>query len=252
MIKHFITGILSVMLAINIQAQSPKKDGIFYLSFGTHRAFFSNSDIRLVRNAPPAFDFTIYKVKAHDDLALGTAPQYSYNIGYYSYRKKIGIEYHFDHLKYKVQQNQAVRVKGYIGTQELDKDTVLGRDFVKLEHTDGANYAMINIVKFFTLTQSKDGINKLDLFVKVGGGVVVPKTNSIILGVHNDDRYAFSGYVAGLEPGVRYNFLKNFFAQASFKGAYANYNHFRIAYGYGKQQWYSAQVNIMAGIQIGH
>ncbi len=250
--KYFAAFIILLSMSSGAHAQKAKKDGIFYFSFGTHRAFYTNSDIRLVRNAPPNFDFTLYKVKAHDDLALGTAPQYSYNFGYYSYKKKIGIEYHFDHLKYKVQQNQAVRVKGYIGSQELDKDTVLGRDFVKLEHTDGANYAMINIVKFFTLHQSKDGINKLDLFVKAGGGVVVPKTNSIILGVHNDDRYAFSGYVAGLEPGLRYNFLKNFFAQASFKGAYANYNHFRIAYGYGKQQWFSGQVNVMAGIQIGH
>ncbi|MGZ8544962.1 MAG: hypothetical protein ACXWV0_06675 [Flavisolibacter sp.] len=252
MIKHSIAYIITLLLAFNLQAQSAKKDGFFYFSFGTHRAFYSKSDIRLVRNAAPDFDFTIYKVKAHDDWALGTAPQYSYNIGYYSHSKKIGIEYHFDHLKYKVQQNQAVHVKGYIGTDELDKDTVLGRDFVKLEHTDGANYAMLNLVKFFTLAESKDGIRKLDLFIKAGGGIVVPKTNSTILGVHNDDHYALSGYVLGVEPGIRYNFLKNFFAQAGFKGAYANYNHFRIAYGYGRQQWYSAQVNLMAGLQFGH
>ena len=254
MLKHLFT-ITMVLLCHTLSAQQhkEKRSGVFYFSFGSHRAFYTPGDIRFVSNAKPSFDFTLENVKGRDDggIRWKTSPQYSYNIGYYSRTGNFGIEYQFDHVKYTMVQGQVARMKGIIGENHYDTDTVLHRDFVKLEHTDGANYAMLNFVKWKNLATGKKQHRSLDLVLKAGGGIVVPKTNSIIMGKHNDDRYAISGFVLGVEPGIRYNFLKNFFAFAGFKGAYANYSHFRIADGYGSQQWFSMQFNLMLGVQVG-
>jgi hypothetical protein len=234
-------------------AQTTKK-GMFYFGFGSHRAFYSPSTVRFVSQAGPSFDFTLEHLKARDDggVKFHTSPQYSYNIGYYSYKRRFGIEYQFDHVKYTMVQGQVARMRGHIGEVEFNTDTIVHAGLVKLEHTDGANYAMLNFVKWKNILASKDMERSLDFFIKAGAGLVIPKTNSTILGKHYDDQYAISGYVAGVEPGLRYNFLKNFFVSASFKGAFANYRKFRIAEGYGSQSWFSAQFNLMAGIQLPH
>jgi hypothetical protein len=239
-------------ICVSAQQKHPVKKGMFYFSAGSHRAFYSPSTIRLVSNGDPSFDFTLEKLKARDDqgIKFHTSPQYSYNLGYYSFKKNIGIEYQFDHVKYIVIQGQVARLKGHIEEEHYNADTVIHSGFVQLEHTDGANYAMLNLVKWKNLSTSKNQKRSLDLFLKAGGGIVIPKTNSTIMGKHYDNQYAISGYVIGVEPGIRYNFLKNFFASASIKGAYANYNKFRIADGSGSQQWFSAQFNLMVGVQV--
>ena len=241
------------VLYVSAQKQEERK-GMFYFSAGTHRAFYTPSTVRLVSDVAPSFDFTLEKLRAKDDqgFKITASPQYTYNAGYYSFQKNAGIEFQFDHVKYKIREGQVSRLRGEINKKIFDLDTVVHADFVQLEHTDGANYAMINLVKWKQLTIDKKNAHSLNLFLKAGGGLVIPKTNSTIMGKHNDDRYAVSGYVIGVEPGLRYNFLKNFFASASVKGAYANYQKFRIADGFGSQQWFSVQFNLMIGVQVAH
>ena len=254
MIRHLSAVFMCLLLMgiANAQQgeQTKTKKGMAYFSIGTHRAFYTPSTIRFIRNSKPGFDFTLSKLKARDEQGFTTSPQYSYNLGYFSFKKNWGIEFQFDHIKYIVRQNQVAHLKGHIEGNEYDKDTLVHPGFIQFEHTDGGNYAMLNLVKWKNLSVSKDHKRSLDLFLKAGGGIVIPKTNSTIMGVHHDDEYAISGYVIGVEPGIRYNFLENFFTTASIKGAYANYNHFRIAYGYGRQKWFSAQINLMLGVQL--
>lgn len=256
MIRNLTMCVVLMVSPVFLYAQSitSGKKGLFYFSLGSHRAFYSPSTVRFVSNSGQSFDFTLEKLKGRDDqgIKFQTSPQYSYNVGYYSLKKNAGIEFQFDHVKYIIRQGQVAKLKGHIGGENFYTDTVVHAGFVKLEHTDGGNYAMINLVKWKNLSTSNNGKHSLDLLFKTGGGIVVPKTNSTIMGKHNDDRYAISGYVIGVEPGIRYNFLKNFFALASVKGAYANFTKFRIADGYGKQKWFSLQFNLMAGIQVFH
>jgi hypothetical protein len=205
----------------------------------------------VIRSSDSFFDFTLIKVKGQDEggLKFDEAPQFSYTIGYYFTNGKLGIEYQYDHIKYFVRQNQVVRVKGTIGSEQLDQDTLINPDFFQLEHSDGGNYAMINLVKWISITRSTKTMT-LDLMLKAGIGLVNPKTNSTVLGNHRDDKYHISGFVVGLESGLRLHIGKYFFATGSFKGAWANYNHFLIWNGYGKQQWFSGQFNYLVGCQF--
>jgi hypothetical protein len=247
------------MIAVNAQSQklanalySINKNGVFYFAGGTQRIWYTNSDIHIHRTGTPNFDLTLYNVKAKDEggFKWNTAPQFSYTVGYYFKKKNFGLEYHYDHIKYFVTQNQVVKMKGTINGASYNEDTTLVKDFFMLEHSDGANYAMVNFVKWLPLVASKDHKYNLDLLAKAGIGVVNPKTNSTIMGVHRDDRYHISGYVTGFEVGPRFNFFRYLFVTGSWKFTYANYNHFLIYSGQGSQKWFAAQFNYMIGAQF--
>jgi hypothetical protein len=233
--------------------RTESRSGVLYFAFGSHEAFYSKSDIFLT-SVNPDFSFTLGKVRASDDRFLrstGGAPQYDYQVGYYFKKKNFGIEYNFDHVKYFMRQYQVVPLKGTIEGVAFNQDTLINPDFIQFEHSDGANYALLNFVKWKQLVRSKSDKASLDLLMKAGAGPVIPKTNSRIMGKHRDDRYKIAGYVVAVEAGLRYNFLENFFIEPSFKGAFANYKHFLIADGYGSQKWFSAQLILLAGVRIG-
>jgi hypothetical protein len=256
--QRILLFVVVCFLSVSAGAQSKtvllKDRTLIYFSVGTERVFYTPSSIRFVsEKGQPSFDFTLEKARAHDEGGLefkSDAPQYSYNLGYYSPRKKFGLEFEFDHIKYIMRSNQVVRLKGTINGQHYDKDTLVGPDFVQFEHTDGANYAMLSFVKQKTLASSRNQKNFLELVLKAGAGPVIPKTNSTIMGGKFDDEYAISGYVIGIEPGLRYNLFKYAFVTGSFKGAYANYQHFVILNGHGNQKWVSGQFNLMVGVQV--
>lgn len=229
----------------------PTKNGVLYFGFGTNLSWYTGSDIRFKTTA---HEFTIYDVKAKDDGGLkfnnGGAAQYTYQVGYYFTKKKWGIEFNFDHIKYFVTPNQVVRASGMINGNKVDGNIRLTPDTLQFEHSDGANYALFNFVKLFPITASENRKAIMDLVVKAGAGPVFPKTNSTLLGEHYDDRYKISGYVAGVEAGLRFTLLKHFYVLPSFKGAYANYTNFVVANGSGSQKWMSGHFNIIVGGQI--
>lgn len=248
----FVVVLLLPMLSIGQEVQSATKKGVLYLAFGSHRTFYSPSDIRLKRESNPGFDFTLYNVKASDEggLRFKTAPQFSYTVGYYFKEKGFGLEYHYDHIKYFMNQDQVVRMNGAINGKIYNGDTALTKDLLMLEHSDGGNYAMVNLVKWIPLAESKKAEHRLDLIAKGGFGLVNPKTNSTVLGNKRDDRYHISGYVIGVEAGLKYSFLKHFYISGSLKGAYANYSSFLIAGGRGSQRWFSGQAIYLLGGQF--
>ena len=204
-----------------------------------------------VASGNPSFDFTLYNVKGSDEggISFETAPQFSYTIGYYFTKKGFGLEYQYDHIKYFVRQGQRVHMRGFISGHSLDQDTLLNPAFFQLEHSDGGNYAMVNLVKWMPIRMRHSFIYP-ELVIKAGFGVVHPKTNSSILGYWRDDRYHFAGLVTGLESGIRARFGKWFFVYGGFKGVYANYRDFLIAGGHGSQQWLSLQFNYLVGAQF--
>jgi hypothetical protein len=217
-----------------------------YFGLGSHRVFFSPGNIHIRGGTQPAFDFTLYNVRGKDEggLKFDTAPQFSYFIGYYFKKLKFGLEYNYDHGKYFTRENQVVRIKGFIEDRYYDTDTTLSPGFFRLEHSDGSNYAMINFVKWISVA------SRVELILKAGAGLVHPKTNSTIIGQSRDDRYHFSGYVTGIETGLRVHFLRHYYIGGSFKGCYASYNDFLISGGKGEQSWFSAQLNYFVGARV--
>lgn len=231
---------------------SKKSKPTFYIGWGYNRDWYSKGNVRLQNNNPQlingtyyTYDFTVYNAKAHDrpqfdqiyDVANITIPQFSVRAGFFLNNKNdLGLEFNYDHAKYVVQDYQKVRVKGQINGQYFDKDTILDPNtFLHYEHTDGANFFMLNVIKRWKLITSKNNNNNIGLIVKPGLGFVYPRTDVTIFGSRVNNDWKISGVVGGVEVGMRTEFLNHGYLEFTGKGGYANYiNTLVQGKGYGK------------------
>jgi hypothetical protein len=251
------------------QSIPTKAKGTFYFGWGYNRDWFSKSDLHFkntsdeynpVTRTNDLYDFTVYGAKAKDRpgfkgmLHQGlTIPQYVYRIGYYFNKKHdFGIELNFDHVKYVVVDNQTLHVKGTIHSQYIDQDTLIRpADFLHFEHTNGANFMMVNFMKRQRLLASSNGWHRLDLIAKVGAGVVIPKTDVFLFGQEVDNRFHVAGYVTGIETGFRYEAFKHIYLEYTAKGTFANYtNVLVIGSGKANHHFWTFENILIIGLQI--
>jgi hypothetical protein len=178
------------------------------------------------------YDFRIYNAVAHDkpdfdqlyDVINITIPQFNGRIGYYfNNRKDWGIEMNYDHAKYVVTDGQTVHIKGNILGTYVDKDTTLMRDEFHFEHTDGANFWMLNAIKRWKIFTSKNEKHNIGLVVKPGIGVVVPRTDVTIFRERLNNNWKIAGAIAGVETGVRAELWKHLVIELTGKATYADY-----------------------------
>jgi hypothetical protein len=233
--------------------------GTFFVNWGYHRDFYTNSTIRFLDRQTGNYDFTFYHAKAKDQPDLDhffktppTVPQYVISAGYFFNDKHdLGIEISWNHLKYVVRDNQMLHMKGWIDDQYYDRDTLVTPDFVHLEHTNGNNYLMISLLKRYTLKTSKNQKHKLSAVARLGGGALVPKTDSYIMGKHNDGPFRFSGWVIGAGAAIHYDFFEYFFIEPSIKESFAKYTDVKL-YERGRAQhhFFSTQIILSAGFNI--
>jgi hypothetical protein len=237
-----------------------KKGGTFYWAGGYNFDRFSNSTIHFKNTGDDNYNFTLYHLKAIDRDGLNnlfnediTIPQYSFRIGYYFNDKhNLGIEINYDHVKYVVVQNQRVRLKGEIRGTSYDQDTLLTAGFLQFEHTNGANYAMIDFIKRHTLFSSPNKKHWLSTLLKPGIGFVYPRSDVTIFGKRQNDKYHVAGYVAGVELGFRYDAFKYLFIETAAKGAFANYLNVRLAdNGKAHHHFFSLEYIATIGFQFG-
>ena len=212
----------------------------FYFLWGYNRDWYAKSTIHLSNNGSPAqqneygiYDFKIYDAKAHDrpdfdqlkDIVNITIPQFSTRIGvYFGKEKKHGFELNYDHAKYVVTNFQKVRMAGTAFGKTFDKDTILDPDFIHFEHTDGANFAMVNYLHSWDILSKYKTTNKLLIVGKAGAGFVYPRTDVTLFGNRVNNDWHVSGYCAGIETGLRAELWKFFVLELTGKGVYANYN----------------------------
>lgn len=253
--KTFRTRVLLLLLAGAPFFYSAQKDTLFktkkkltfYASWGYNREVYTKSDIHFYSKGNPekeltegpaysAYDFTIYDAKAHDksdfdhiassweDVINLTIPQFSGRIGFYfNNAKDEGWELNYDHAKYVVTDGQKVHIKGTILGQQVDKDTVFQRQDFHFEHTDGANFIMVNYIKRWKLLESKDQKNNLGFMFKPGAGVVYPRTDVTIFGDRLNNSWHVAGFIAGFETGFRAELFKHLCIEFTGKAAYADY-----------------------------
>ncbi len=207
-----------------------KKPGAFYLTWGYNREAYSKSTLHLYNHTTDNYDFKMMNAKAHDKnnfehigpLSELTIPQYNLHIGYlFNDKRNLGVELSWDHLKYVVTDNQVMRVQGDIRGRSIDKDTLVDPDFVHIQHTNGNNYLMLNIVKKTPLWHHQN--MELSWQNKVGAGVLYSYTISTVLGNHDDGHFKPQGFVLGLNTSLRYDMCRYFFLEATTQGAYADY-----------------------------
>ncbi|MFZ4797211.1 MAG: hypothetical protein ACOYMA_06925 [Bacteroidia bacterium] len=225
--------LLTINTSIAQQNKLTTKKGTAYISWGYNREAYSNSDIHFKNTSTANYDFVLVDAGAHDKPGFTdglqqflsndlTIPQYNFHIGYlFNDKRNLGIELSWDHLKYVVNDNATMHIKGQINGNEIDKDTFVTPDFIHLQHTNGNNYLMLNLVKTHQLYKHK--YVTLDLLGKVGAGPLVSYSISTILGDKNDGRFRIHGYVLGASIATRISFLKYLFIQPSFQYAFADY-----------------------------
>jgi hypothetical protein len=236
-----------------------KKKGRIYFSWGYNKDYFSKSDIHFKDEGTDNYDFTLHGVKASDRPAFDqilkadlTIPQYSYRLGYYfNDANDLGIELNFDHTKYIMHNYQQVHLSGFIHEQFYDVDTVISPGFVLFEHTNGANFLMLNFLKKHNLHTSINKKHVLNVVGKIGAGVVIPKTAVSLFGERLDNVFHVAGYVTGMETGLRYEFGKYIFSEGTVKGTFANYtNVLTVGTGKANHTFFTAEFIISVGLQF--
>lgn len=234
--------------------------GTAYVSWGYNRDWYTKSDIRFRNSTTDNFDFTFHDAKAHDHPSMSdfwkvsnlTVPQYNATVGYmFNDKHDLGIEISWNHLKYVVDDYQVMRVSGQIRGFKFDRDTLVTPDFVHLQHTNGNNYLMLNLVKRQRLLMGPH--LALSAIGKVGGGPMITYTIASIFTSHSEGPFRYEGWVAGASAGLRLDIFRYFFLQSDMQGAFANYTNSRI--GYDKQtlvthHFGSAQLTYALGFNV--
>ncbi len=217
--------------------------------WGYNRDWFSKSDIHFKGTYPDSpnspveargreYDFTLIGAKAEDRPQFNhiadwnfTIPQFYYRVGYiFPGENMNGIEVGFDHVKYVMNSNQTLRVQGQLydsaaqSVINVEKDMVVGDDFVHFEHTNGANYIMLSFVRGMPLLRTRTEMHTILCLVKPGAGIVLPRSDVSLFGVRKDNEFHVAGYVAGLEISFRYILGGHVFIETAGKGCYANYS----------------------------
>lgn len=278
--KIFILILFSVF-CVNVNSQDAsntntiqpktKKRGDIYFTWGYTKAWYSKSTLHFKNSSNTYYpetgryhnyDFKVYDAKANDrpdfhqikDIVNITIPQFVFRVGYYfKNRKDIGIEINYDHTKYVVNDYQTARVKGNINGNYFDNDTVLDpRNFLHFEHTDGANFWMVNFVKRWTLYQKSNKLN-IGYVLKPGAGIVFPRTDVTMLGTRLNNDWHVAGWITGIESGLRIEFLKYGVFEFVGKGAFADYRKSLVlgkGNGSARHHFFAAQLTMTIGLML--
>jgi hypothetical protein len=238
--KALFIALLSLFSLTSFSQQTNKK-GSYYITWGYNRSSYANSDIRFVG---PGYDFTLLNAKALDfptpisdfrtyvDPELLSIPQFNFHAGYFI-KDNLSISIGWDHMKYVVTDGQTVRVTGFVNPQTSTpaitvnpayvgtfNQTPLALDpdeFVHLEHTDGYNYASIEIEQYKSLFQSKKSRFAIDWMRGVGIGALIPRSDVYVFGVGKNNYWNLAGGGASLKTGLKFNFSKLLFFETTLK-----------------------------------
>lgn len=215
-----------------------KNKGKFFISWGGNRESYSKSDITFKGEG---YNFTLNNVAADDkpkgyhidyiNPARMTIPQTNLKLGYF-FSDKWNVSIGVDHMKYVMRQGQTVNMSGNIsGFNEFDGNyentpTVLTKDFLQFEHTDGLNYIYAEVARFDDISKwfgitNTDQV-QINLTEGIGGGIVLPKTNTTLMNKERYDQFHVSGYGISAKAALNITFFKHFYIQGELKGGYIN------------------------------
>jgi len=212
--------------------------GKFFVSWGGNRESYSKSDVTF---RGKDYNFTVNNMTAHDkpkgwhidyiNPVNMTIPQTNLRIGYFindHYSVAVGV----DHMKYVMTQNQTANVTGYIngevhnGVYNNTPVNFTDETFLTYEHTDGLNYVNTEVSRHDDISKwfNLPNIDKvqINLTEGIGGGVLYPKTNTMLLGKDRHDDFHVSGFGLSAKAGINVTFFKYFYIQGELKGGYIN------------------------------
>lgn len=229
-----------------------------YFAWGYNKDYYSPSTIHFKSGSKSDFpyDFKWIDVNAHDRTGFSdilttdlSIPQYVYRLGY-TFNKKKGwaVEFAFDHAKYIVDEDEAIHFKGTINGESIDTIANYPDTIFHFEHTNGANFAMINMVNEKSFFETKNKKFSVNYIVKAGAGIVIPKTDVTLFGERLDNVFHVAGYIVGVEGGITINFWQSLYISPTLKASYANYmNALTVDNGKASHSFFAYEVILVIG-----
>lgn len=248
-----------------------QRKGKFYLYWGWNLSSYTQSDITFHGDD---YNFELQDVVAKDrqspfsaDTYINPAnisiPQYNFRIGYY-YNDHNSISLGADHMKYVMVQNQQVDINGNIAipgspySQVYNHEPIiLTDDFLLFEHTDGLNYLNLEWRRhdnFRSFKLGKKHFFDINTVAGAGAGMMIPRTNTTLLGKERYDAFHLSGWGIDAIVGLDFTFWKFFFLQTELKGGYIDMNKIRTtnsASDGASQHFFFLQGNAVFGFRFG-
>lgn len=257
--------IITLYLGTYGQDTFKSKKGQMIFSWGYNRSWYSKSDIQFEGDG---YKFTLQDVKARDrqsplnwdpyfKINQLTIPQYNIRLGYFL-NDRYSLTIGWDHMKYVMVQDQTSSINGTI--QEVDssyngvyydQDLILSSDFLTFEHTDGLNYANLELRRYDTLQNKK----LIDLYFVsgVGGGLLYPRTNVRLMNLGRADQWHLSGFGASMVSGINLTFYDKYFIQTEMKLGYIHMSDILTTYresDRAQQRFFFSQWNVVFGIRL--
>ena len=213
----------------------PHAQGSLFFYWGYNRSAYTRSNIRF---EGPGYRFELEDVIARDrqtpfdaDTYLHpttfTIPQYNISIGYHL-KDGLSLSFNNDHMKYVMVANQKSKITGFINvdnskySNSYDGELItLSPDFLEFEHTDGLNYANLELTRFCEVRASQNGKLILGCFGGVASGLMIPKSNVKFLG-EGSDKFHIAGFGMSTDVGLSLTLWKCLGFQYKVKGGYIN------------------------------
>lgn len=239
--KYFVLACASILATCTVAQTDPAySKGQFYFNWGWNQAQYTDSDIQFRGNG---YNFTLEDVVATDrpthfkpDIYFNpetvTIPQTNIRFGYFI-TDNWSVSLGYDHMKYVVRQYQTVQIEGSINTGSsfdgtYDDDYIdLTTSFLKYEHTDGLNYVFVGAdywQRLWAARNSNVNVWNIQVYGTLGfdAGVYIPKSNVILMGNEQSDRFHLAGFGVSGNAAINVNFWKYFYVAFQLKSGYIN------------------------------
>jgi hypothetical protein len=213
------------------------RKGDFYMHWGYNHSWYGKSDIRF---QGPNYDFTLKGVVAHDrqsklswdylNPGLISVPQYNLRVGYFI-KDNYSISVGWDHMKYVMDIPQRVAITGSIGEEISDPGVPTGvyagnyngemititPQMLTYEHTDGFNYANIEIERYDDIWVAPSRETSLTLETGIGLGMMVPRSDVHLFEQGRNNHWNVSGYGFSAKMGLKFYISKGLYLQNTTK-----------------------------------
>jgi hypothetical protein len=250
MLRKILTLLIINFIGFNAVAQEKRKfsrKGEFFGNWGYNRSEYSKSDIFFKGKG---YEFTLHDVVATDrptpfkaeiyfDITELTIPQYNLRFGYF-FNDHWSISIGSDHMKYIMVDDQLASITGHISAQVSDPVinvnpayvgdynhtpfVINSHDFLIYEHSDGFNYAHVELDRYDRLWQAKNNVQGIDWLVGLGIGPLVPRTDAHLFTVGNNHDFKIAGYGISLKTGLRFDISRRFYLQTDLKCGFSRLN----------------------------
>lgn len=221
--------------------------GKVYFHWGYNFSSYAKSDINLYGKG---YNIVLKDVVAHDrptplnstylDPSRLSIPQFNFHFGYY-FKDNYSISIGWDHMKYVVDVPQKVKITGTIAPSisepaidasaysgiYYNADFTINPDFLTFEHTDGFNYASVEVERYDDAWHAKKGNMYLAMETGLGAGLLIPRTDVRLFGVGQNNYWNVAGWGISAKAGAKLFFNKRLFFQGSLKAGFANMSNIR-------------------------